>query len=205
MKNKKILYIILLVVLIVAIGIFVFFTVNRTEKLDVSKSNNNTSIGTRETDEKNETEEQTNIKETKPVTVTTLDDGTLYSVTNDDFKTDIIIGDNYFDTQMADINMNFSKYEGKTVEIEGMSLTNDPFTFVGRYSTSNICPDCPTGYSYFEYEWKGDKTPELQEEETWLKVRGTFKKGDDNGMEYYYIDVANMEVMNEKGLETVNN
>ena len=177
MKNKKILYIILLVVLIVAIGIFVFFTVNRTEKLDVSKSNNNTSIGTRETDEKNETEEQT----------------------------DIIIGDNYFDTQMADINMNFSKYEGKTVEIEGMSLTNDPFTFVGRYSTSNICPDCPTGYSYFEYEWKGDKTPELQEEETWLKVRGTFKKGDDNGMEYYYIDVANMEVMNEKGLETVNN
>lgn len=139
--------------------------------------------------------------------VTELADGTLYSTTDETIKADIVLGDNYFDTQVADINLNFSEYEGKTIEIEGMYLLNPegPFTFVGRYSTSNLCPDCPTGYSYMEYEWKAKGRPELKDEDTWVKVIGTLKLGDDNGVEYHYIDVASMEIMNEKGLLTVSN
>lgn len=67
-----------------------------------------------------------------------------------------------------------------------------------------MCPNCPTGYSYFEYEWNGDKEIPAEVEESWIKVKGTLKRGND-GEEYYYIDVAEIEVMNQKGLETVSN
>ena len=143
-------------------------------------------------------------KEKKEATQTTLKDGVEYSVTDKAIKADIVLKDNYFDTQILDFNTNFDQYEGKTVEIEGLYFENGQYTFVGRYSTSNICPYCPTGYSYFEYEWNGDKKPELVDSESWIKVVGTLRKGND-GVEYYYIDSATLELMNEKGQDTVSN
>lgn len=204
MNKKKIIYVVLLIVVLVVVGIFIFITANRTERLDVGNSNNTTSLGNRGTES---IDEATGNSGKKVVTVTELNDGTLYAVTDKDIKADIVIGDNYFDTQLADINLNFSKYEGKTIEIEGFPLTNSPYTFVGRYSTANLCAYCPQGYSYFEYQWQGDKTPELKEEESWLKVKGTLKSAYDDsiGSDYYYIDVLSLEVMNKQGVKTVNN
>ncbi len=206
MKKKKIIYIVLLILVLAVVGIFVFITVNRTERLDVTNSNDSTNLGKKGEGSEN-VEETSSNKGEKEVTVNELDDGTLYSVTDEDIVADIIIGDNYFDTQIADISLNFSKYKGKTIEIEGMYLTNNPYTFVGRYSTANLCADCPQGYSYIEYEWKGDTAPELKEEESWLKVKGTLKSAYDifSRSEYYYIDVLSLEVMKEQGLKTVNN
>ena len=206
MSKKKIIYIVLLVIVVIAIIVGVVIVAGRTERLEVGNKTGNTNLGNKDVENIENTENpEESDKNSKEATVTNLDDGILYSVSDEDIKPEIVIGDNYFDTQMADINLNFSKYDGKTVEIEGMSLTNGPYTFVGRYSTSNICPDCPAGYSYFEYEWHGNQSPELVEEESWLKVKGKFTLGDDNGLPYYYIDVSSMEVMNEKGLTTVNN
>lgn len=102
------------------------------------------------------------------------------------------------------MSLNFDQYEGKTIEIEGLYFENAPFTFVGRYSTSNMCPTCPTGYSYFEYEWHGDENFDLTDSENWIKVVGTLKKGFDD-VEYYYIDAQSISLMNEKGVETVEN
>lgn len=124
-----------------------------------------------------------------------------------DEKADIVVGDNFFDTQIADFNLNFSKYEGKTVEIEGFNLYNF-YNYVGRYSTSNLCPDCPTGYSYFEFEWNGadDFNPSEMESETkWLKVIGEFKSGSDEAGEYRYIDVHSVKVSDEMGVTMVSN
>lgn len=143
-------------------------------------------------------------KEIKKVTVTELSDGVKYSIIDEEINPEIIIGDNYYDTQLTDINLNFDKYEGKTIEIEGLYFYNDPYTFVGRYSTSNMCPNCPTGYAYFEYEWRGDKEILAEVEESWIKVKGTLKRGND-GEEYYYIDVVEIEVMKQKGKEIVSN
>ena len=201
MSKKKIIYIVLLVIVVIAIIVGVVIVAGRTERLEVGNKNQNTSLGTRDAQDAESVDES----DKKEATVETLSDGVLYSVSSEEMTPDIVIGDNYFDTQMADISLNFSKYEGKTVEIEGMALAEGPYTFVGRYSNSNICPNCPPGYAYFEYEWKGNQTPELVTEDSWLKVKGTFTRGDDNGKPYYYIDVASMEVMNEKGLTTVDN
>ena len=40
---------------------------------------------------------------------------------------------------------------------------------------------------------------------TWLKVKGTLKAGTDSYGEYYYIAANSIEVMNERGIDTVNN
>lgn len=132
--------------------------------------------------------------------------GTRYSTVKSDFKADIVIGDNYYATQIADISVNFDSYEGKLVEIEGFSIKNNyyGFTFVGRYSENDICPDCPTGYAYFEYEWHGDEPLDLGTEKTWIKVKGKLKTGND-GVEYRYIDAYSIEVMDEWGVATVKN
>ena len=143
-------------------------------------------------------------KDTKSATVSELKTGTKYSVSDNEKKSDIIVGDNYYDTTIADINTNFSEYEGKTIEIEGLYVENQGYTFVGRYSTSNLCPNCPAGYSYFEYEWHGDKDIELEDSESLIKVIGTLKAGND-GVDYYYIDCSSIEVMKEKGQDTINN
>ena len=143
--------------------------------------------------------------EKKKATVTELKDGTKYSVDDSITKADMIIGDNYFGTQIADITLNFEKYAGKTIEIEGLYFENGPYTFVGRYSTSAVCPTCPVGYSYFEYEWHGDKEISLEDSKDWIKVIGTLKEGNDETGPYYYIDVASIEVMKSQGIITVSN
>ena len=88
-----------------------------------------------------------------------------------------------------------------------MYFYNGYYSFVGRYSTSNLCAYCPVGYSAFEYLWNGDKI-DLKNEETWIKIIGKFCVGNDetsNFQDYYYIEASSIEVMNERGLDTVSN
>ena len=207
MNSKKIGLIALLVVIIAVVVAIIVIPENKQEKKTGSQDALTTSKSGKEQqtdDKKVEFVENDNWAEVK---TKTLEDGTLYYTKEESIKPDIVVGDNYFDTQIADMNINFSSYEGKTIEIEGMYLLNPegPYTFVGRYSTSNLCPDCPQGYSYFEYQWEAKGRPELKDEDTWIKVIGTLKKGNDNGVEYKYIEVASLEIMNEKGVETVSN
>lgn len=215
MENKKLLKKIgLIAVLVVIIIGIIFVIVNSSSGKKEEKTNSNTAtiskVSSQENTTKNEVQEEIveNVVEeeleTKSVTKTELSDGVKYSVTDEEIKPEIILGDNYFDTQISDINLNFEQYEGKTIEIEGLYFENTPYTFVGRYSTSNMCPTCPTGYSYFEYEWHGDENFELSDSENWIKVVGTLKRGFD-GEEYYYIDAQSISLMNEKGVDTVSN
>lgn len=200
MSKKKIVLIILLIVIIVAI---IFVLTNSKKKSESVASPNNALATEHSSTDANNIDKS----DSQEIIVSNLSDGTLYATTDEEVKADIVIGDNYFDTQIADINLNFSSYEGKTIEIEGMYLTNTPYTFVGRYSTSNLCPDCPPGYSFFEYQFSSANLPDLKDEEDWIKVIGTLKKDYDSSIEsdYYYIDVISLEVMNEKGIETVSN
>ena len=209
--GKKVIYLIIFIVAIAGVvGIVMFFN-NATANRDntIAEAANNLGGKTKENKESNTIAETTNKK--LATTITELEDGTLYQIGDKQENVDIVIGDNLFDTQLSDISLNFSQYEGKTIEIEGMYMKNEDklakycYTFVGRYSNSNLCQYCPQGYSYFEYEWHGDKTPRLVDEITWIKIRGTLTKGKDKAGEYYYIKANSMEVMNERGQDTVNN
>lgn len=148
-------------------------------------------------------------QETKGSNSTTKINTGIYLKDNSNIDNiDIVVGDNYFDTQLADWNLNIDKYKGKTVEIEGFNLKNGPYSFIGRYSTSALCQYCPTGYSYFEYEWNGDEkfNPDnLENESTWMKIIGTIEVGNDESGDYYYIDAKSIEIMDEWGVSEVNN
>ena len=213
--SKKIIYIILLIIAIAGAVALVFGLNSATEKRD--NKANTINIGDKNID-KAEVDKimpvantvNNSAKEAKKTTVTRLDDGTLYSITDEEIKPDIIIGDNMFDTQISDFNLNFKQYEGKIVEIEGFYLENRPdashlYTFVGRYSNSNLCQYCPQGYSYFEYEWHGDQGPTLTNESGWMKIVGKLTEGKDDAGPYYYIDASSIEIMDVRGLLTVNN
>ena len=194
---KKIFYIILLIILI--IGVIYFFKFLNNNNKDVS---NGVEIGS------NKDQNVTNETKKEKTIIKTLKDGTLYSFTDEEIKSDIVIGDNYYDTQITDMYNNFSSYEGKVIEIEGMYLENLPYFFVGRYSTSSLCPYCPAGYSYLEYQLKGEIDRKFTEEEDWIKIIGTLAKGNDetsNYQDFYYLEVLSLEVMNEKGQTTVSN
>ena len=136
------------------------------------------------------------------------DDGTLYSFDGKQITADVVLTDNYYDTTINDMWLNPDSYIGKTVQIEGMYLENLPYTFVGRYSESNLCPNCPAGYSYFEYQLNGELNRKFTDEKEWIKVIGKFAVGNDastNYTDFYYLDVLTLEVMNERGQDTVNN
>ncbi len=126
-------------------------------------------------------------------------------VKENDYKVDIVVGDDYYATQLADMMVNFDKFEGKVVEIEGFALKNGPYTFEGRYSENAICPTCPAGYAYYEFEWHGDEKIDLGDELNWIKVTGKLTRGND-GQEYFYIDTYRIDVMEKWGdVSTVSN
>ena len=136
-----------------------------------------------------------------------VDSGVLYSLSeNEEYNADVVLKDKYFDTTIRDMNLNSSDYIGKTVEIEGLYFNNGYYSFVGRYTTSNLCPTCPPGYSFMEFHLNGTIDREFTNEGEWIKVIGIYKVGNDessNNEDYYYLDVLSLEVMNEKGNDTV--
>ena len=63
-------------------------------------------------------------------------------------------------------------------------------------------------YTKREYEFDGKIDKELVDEQTWIKIVGTLEKGNDETtdfQDYYYLKVLNLEIMNERGEDTVNN
>ena len=214
--NKKVIWILLLVAVVIGIVLAVIFIKPK------DNTNNNVSIGNRTVDNSlydpsyenvyNTMEANSNAKgvdESKLSSYqkTQLDDGVLYSKDGKQVEADKIIGDEYYDTTINDMWLNYDSYKGKKIQIEGMFLKNSGLTFVGRYSTSSLCANCPAGYSVMEYQLDGTIDQELINEKSWIKIVATLEKGNDEGssMEYLYLKVITLEVMNESGKKTVSN
>lgn len=123
--------------------------------------------------------------------------------TFDENNIDIVVGDDYYSTQINDWYMNFEEYEGKTVEIEGYYIADYlPYLFVGRYGPT--CPYCQGGYVCFEFYTKEDLS-ELVSGQDWIKVKGIFRQDEDSTGQFYYIETLSVEKMDEVGLDTVSN
>lgn len=203
--KKKLIWIFLLIALV---GASVFVMVVAKPKAKEESNSNNTIIIGRETSN-NAIENNKEVGEIEYVK-TELEDGILYSIDGKKIDPDFVIKENYYDTTINDIYLNPEDYTGMTIEMEGMYLLSDPslpYTFVGRYSTSNLCPNCPAGYSVLEYQLKGKIDAKLSNEKDWIKVIGTLKSDYDEEIEqqYYYISVDSLEIMNERGNDTVSN
>lgn len=213
---KKVLWIIVLIIVLFALIMGITSLrkqdakTGSADKTFNKDSNTAVTITSNTVKSENKAEEKTVSESTtnKEFIETKSDDGILYSVDGKEVKADIVVTDNYYDTTINDMWINPDSYKGKTVQIEGMYFENLPYTFVGRYAVSNVCPNCPPGYSYFEYELNGNIDRTFKDSEDWIKIVGTFSVGNDastNYEDFYYLDVLSLEVMNEKGQETVYN
>lgn len=209
--KKKIIWTILLLIVIAIVVILATILKPR----DKSKDNMVTKKVTKNIDKKQE-ENNNNNENQKPKEEyirKELKEGILYSKTGEKITADKIIPTEYFDTTINDMYVCPDKYENKNIEIEGLFLTSDNETFVGRISTVTTCPYCAGGFSYLEYKFDGNIKEELKDQDTWIKVVGTWEKEkvnygteehpyyDDN----YYLKVKTLEVMHEKGQTTIKN
>ena len=210
MNKKKIMWILLLIVFVIVIIVIAVLAKPR------DTSNDNSVAIKQVTDSKKSKNNISNVLKqntSKEYKRSVLNDGILYSESGEKLKADKIIGTEYFDTTINDMYLYSDNYIGKKIEIEGFYLVAEPYTFVGRYSTSSVCPYCTGGFSYIQYEFDGKIEETLKDQETWIKLIGTWEKGKMNyGTEenpyyddYYYLKVLNFEVMNEKGEDTVKN
>ena len=210
MNKKKIMWILLLIVFVIAIIVIAVLAKPR------DTSNDNSVAVKQVTDSKESKNNTSNVVKqntSKEYKRSVLNDGILYSESGEKLKADKIIGTEYFDTTINDMYLYPDNYVGKKIEIEGFYLVAEPYTFVGRYSTSSVCPYCTGGFSYIQYEFDGKIEETLKDQETWIKLIGTWEKGKMNyGTEenpyyddYYYLKVLNFEIMNEKGEDTVKN
>lgn len=121
----------------------------------------------------------------------------------DETNIDIVVGDEYYSTQINDWYMNFEEYEGKTVEIEGYYISDYlPYLFVGRYGPT--CAYCQGAYVCFEFYTKEDLT-KLVSGQDWIKVKGILRQDEDESGQFYYIETMSIDKMEEVGLDTVTN
>lgn len=212
---KKFIYIVILIVILLGLGFFVINAQKQEAKVvpagttkGKSLTNENTIANTNETATIDENETSPNAPKEEKYIETELPDGILYSKDGKEVKADVIIDDKYFDTTINDIWTNHDSYKGKIIQIDGMYLENLPYTFVGRFAESSLCPNCPPGYSYFEYQLDGKLDRKFTDSNEWIKVVGTLEVGNDETSgytDYYYLKVLTLEVMNEKGQTTVSN
>ena len=219
MSKKKLMWIFILIVFVfIIVGIAIFVKprdASNDNFITVKKQNSSEKDVNSESKENNtNNEEDTDTSSTKKTYIrTVLDDGILYSENGQKLTSDEIIGTEYFDTTINDMYLYPENYSGKNIEIEGLYLAAAPDTFIGRYSATSVCPYCSGGFSYIQYEFDGDVQEKLTEQETWIKLIGTWEKGTRNygteenpySYDYYYIKVLNFEIMNEKGEDTVKN
>lgn len=121
-----------------------------------------------------------------------------------DGKTDIVVGDNFYATQINDWYENFKDYEDKVVEIEGYYIDEfAPYTFIGRYGPS--CPYCQGGYVSFEFV-TNENLDALKSGSDWIKLTGILRKGmDTSDGDFYYIEALDLEKMDKVGKDTVTN
>jgi len=202
---KKVILIIVLAIVVALVGVVVFFASQGKRETETQAQTVEHSGSNVKEDKNEEKKEEPQTITEGDVEITRLSDGTLYQIKGREETPDIIIKDNYFDTQVTDMTINVTNYVGKVVQLEGMYFITTPYTFVGRYSTNSMCPTCPAGISYYEYEWHSDKKIELEDEKSWIKITGKITIGQDEHMEYPYIDVSSIEVMDQAGQKTVNN
>ena len=124
---------------------------------------------------------------------------------NSNDSTDIIeIKEKMFIAQITNIYLNLDDYIGRKVQLEGFyyeyydEKTDTTYQNIIRNSPG-CCGD--DGIVGFEFFWDG----ECPKADDWLKITGIIEIVKENGDEYLRIKANTLEVLEERGLEFVNN
>lgn len=115
----------------------------------------------------------------------------------------IDITEKMYVTYINDIYVNKEDYLGKTVKIEGMfkgayyDKTDTTYYYVYRVGPG--CCGNDGSMCGFEFTYDG----EMPKDNDWIKVIGVLDSYEEDGAEYLTIRATSVEVMDERGAETV--
>ena len=117
----------------------------------------------------------------------------------------IEIKEKMFISQVNDVYLNKDDYLGKTIKLEGLFKVEQgydkSYCFVLRYGPGCCGFDGNVG---FEVAWDKEKEKPYPGEDSWVEATGELKTyKEDDSMEYLYLDLVSLNVLNERGSETV--
>ncbi len=116
------------------------------------------------------------------------------------------INERVFISLINDIYINSEEYEGRTIKLEGIFKTEQlteeetPYCFVIRYGPGCCGYD---GNAGFEVAWKNKEKPSYPANDSWVEATGVLKKYSEYEMEYLYLDLTSLNVLNTRGAEYV--
>jgi len=117
----------------------------------------------------------------------------------------IEIKEKMFISQVNDVYLNKDEYLGKKIKLEGIFLTeqgNDKsYCFVLRYGPGCCGYDGNVG---FEVAWDKGKNKQYPVNNSWVEATGELKTYEEDGYtDYLYLDLVSLNVLNNRGKETV--
>ena len=124
---------------------------------------------------------------------------------------DYVIKEKMFIAQVNDIYTNRNDYMGKTIMLEGL------FKY-GEYGDRTYCfvirngPGCcgDDGEVGFEVSWNepskftGEERPAYPKPDDWVQAQGVLKRYVEDGTGFLYLDLVELNVMEKRGQEFVN-
>jgi len=130
--------------------------------------------------------------------------GTTEENTLSSNKDVIEIKEKMFIAQTNDIYLNAEDYLGKIIKLEGLFKQDDGYNksyfFVIRYGPGCCGFDANAG---FEVEWAKEKAKPYPAVDSWVEAAGELKTYEEDGMQYLYLELASLNVLNKRGAETV--
>lgn len=115
-------------------------------------------------------------------------------------KEKIIVKEDTFKEQLDSILFNIEELEGSEIEIEGFYMNLYGTDFVSRYG-----PGCCVDDDYIYMRFIYDEELNIKEVDDWIRVIGTIttKYDEASKVTYIYIDADNIEVLEERGNDTI--
>ena len=114
------------------------------------------------------------------------------------------IRERMFMTQVDDIYLNSNNFLGRTIKLEGIFLEEELdriYQFVFRYAPGGCCGT--DGRVGFMVKWPENSGKSFPANNSWVEAIGVLKSGRDSSGRYLYLELNNLYVSNNRGLEFV--
>jgi uncharacterized membrane protein YcgQ (UPF0703/DUF1980 family) len=118
------------------------------------------------------------------------------------------IKEKLFIAQTNDIYLNPEEYMGREIKLQGLFKTDsytgsaESYCFVLRYGPGCCGYDGTAG---FEVKWPSDHDSDYPGEDDWVEAVGILDSYDEDGYPYIYLSLKSLNVLEERGAETVLN
>jgi len=117
------------------------------------------------------------------------------------------IREKMYAAQVSDVYTNSADYIGKTLKLEGIFMIGqpypeaEPFCTVVRYAPGGCCGN--DGMSGFQVKWVMDFADKYPDNNSWVEATGVLKTYENGPYSFLYMDLINLNVLEERGAEFV--